>query len=52
MMTFFEMVEPESMFSFVLEEYQNGNMSIEECNKIGSNMPDGFQFQLMSEDEL
>jgi len=44
-MTFFDMVNPESTLSYVLHAYTNGELTVEQCNEIGMNMPEGHRFQ-------
>lgn len=46
------MVEPQTMFDFVFGAFQDEEMSIDECNQVGMNMPDGYQFHFLEEDEL
>lgn len=47
-----DIINPISIFEFIIEELKEGHITIEQANHVGANMPDGFNFQIVNEDEL
>jgi hypothetical protein len=45
-------IDPVEMLIYVVEELQQGRMSIERANEVGKSMPEGYQFYFRLDSEL